>query len=537
MSSRTLKPTVCYQFALSTVGKLRLMCTLGMLTMIVLSGSAFAQSAFEIVPGPCVVPVPDEAEITSDVSCGTFYVPRDRSYPNDDLIGLPFVRASQKREAADPPMFMLSGGPGSSLLTEGIYAVFSDPMLGPLIATRDIFILEELDSKHSVPSLDCTPFHRLPWRAVVEDKTKSDTTNWLRDAIQTCKSDAEADGIDLTKFNSLQMAQDLDAACEAFGYEKIAVYGASYGTLLAQHYARMFGNNLEALILDGAETPTTQNWAENRAIAVDFSIGQLATQCSAEPKCAAEFDLLSLVQEGIDLFQEGPIPTTYVNPKDETETLTFSISKQSFVEFVFERQSGQISVGSLPAILTLLLADGRASLSEGLGPIIGQAALEARDTPAGNLASLMHFTVVCSEDPVNSTEDVKTTPDTSEYASLFSGLVGEQYNTACETLALPELSPDTDEPLRADVPTLILTGQLDARTPAFLADKVEESLPNAQQFVFPSGTHVQIGEFNRCAASLLVKFLADVSNVVSAPCLNELEPVNFVLPDGSLSRD
>ena len=485
---------------------------------------------------PCVVSLPDNLEISADIECGTFTVAQNPAVPDGLVVKLPFARLSLDRETDAAPVFMLAGGPGSSLLKEGMYSLFSDQMLGPLLKTRDIIILEERGSQNSLPSLDCPEFHRLPWRAISEDASATSTSVWIREAIETCKSAAESAGIELSLFNSLQMARDIDAAREAFGFDRIVVYGASYGTLLAQHYARMFGDRVEALILDGVETPETLSWAENRAIGVDFSIGHVAAQCDAQPKCADAFDLLALIQDGIDLFEAGPVPVSFANPADENETFQFEITADSFVEFVFERQSGQIFVGSLPAVLTLLLPNGREGLAEGLGPVVGQAGLDARDATSGHIASLMHYAVVCAEDPVTSMDDVALAEDTTEYARIFAALVVQQYKIACDVLNVPQLPDETDQPLTGEMPTLILTGQLDARTPAFLADRVEQALPIAQQFVFPAGTHVQLGEFNFCAAELMVSFLNDVTADLSADCLQDLRPVNFVLPDGTFSQ-
>lgn len=486
---------------------------------------------------PCVVSPPDTLELSANIECGTFSVAQNPEAPDGIKIKLPFARLSKDRDAEAAPLFMLAGGPGSSLLKEGVYTFFSDQMLGTLLETRDIIILEERGSQNSAPSLDCPAFHQLPWRAISEDVSATSTSEWIREAIETCRSDAEAAGLDLSHYNSLQIARDIDAARAAFGFQKIAVYGASYGTLLAQHYARMFSERVEALVLDGVETPETFSWAENRAVGVDFTIGHLAAQCDAQPTCADAFDLLSLIQGGIDLFDEGAVPASFTNPIDENETLQFDITVDNFVEFLFERQGGQIFVASLPAVLALLVPNGRDALAEGLGPVVGQAGLDARDATKGNIASLMHYAVVCAEDPVASMDDVKMTEDTSEYARRFAALVVQQYQIACDILDVPLLPDETDAPLASEVPTLILTGQLDARTPAFLADRVEQNLPNARQLVFPAGTHVQLGELNFCAAELMVSFLNNPSGDFADDCLRGLKPVNFALPDGALSQD
>ncbi len=500
---------------------------------------ASVQAAAEntIQPGPCVVAPAEGVEMTADVSCGTLTVLQYPEAPNGFTIDLPYLRASRPRSTEAAPVFMLAGGPGSTLLQEGSYALFNDFMLGDILETRDIIILEERGSKNSVPSLDCPAFHQLPWRAVSEGNAQANAEQWMTEAVTTCKEDAIASGIDLSHFNSVQMAHDIDAARAAFGFEKIVVYGSSYGTLLAQHYVRLFPDHVEAVILDGAETPTTVSWAENRAIGVDFSIGQVAQECADQPKCGGSFDVLALIDHGLALFEAGPIAASYTNPEDDSETINFEITIDDFVDFIFERQSGQISVGSLPAILHLLVDGGRDALAETLGPVIGQAGLSARDATTGHLATLMHFAVVCAEDPVASFDDVILTESSSDYARVFAAQVAQQYTVACSVLDVPQLSAETDLPVDTDAPVLILTGALDARTPSFLADKIATDTPTAHHFKFPAGTHVQMGEFNQCAAQIMTSFLNDLSSSPDDACMETLKPINFSLLDGTTTQD
>src|SRR5205823_2816047 len=45
--------------------------------------------------------------------------------------------------------------------------------------------------------------------------------------------------------------QDLERVRAALGYERINLYGTSYGTRVAQHYLRRFPERVRAVILDG----------------------------------------------------------------------------------------------------------------------------------------------------------------------------------------------------------------------------------------------------------------------------------------------
>ena len=135
-------------------------------------------------------------------------------------------------------MFMMSGGPGSTLLNPVTFSLFSDEFLGPLRDERDIVILEERGSFHSVPFLDCPLFHRLSWTANRYGLERDASRELSRDVFADRVAQARAHGIDLSQYNSLALAADIDASRRALGYERIVYYGASYGAQLGQHMMR-----------------------------------------------------------------------------------------------------------------------------------------------------------------------------------------------------------------------------------------------------------------------------------------------------------
>ena len=49
--------------------------------------------------------------------------------------------------------------------------------------------------------------------------------------------------------------QDIEAIREALGYEKLVLYGTSYGTKVALEYAERYPQYVEALVLDSVVTP------------------------------------------------------------------------------------------------------------------------------------------------------------------------------------------------------------------------------------------------------------------------------------------
>ena len=60
---------------------------------------------------------------------------------------------------------------------------------------------------------------------------------------------------DVAFYTTSIAVRDLDRVREALGYETINLYGASYGTRVAQHYLRRFPHRTRSVILDGVVPP------------------------------------------------------------------------------------------------------------------------------------------------------------------------------------------------------------------------------------------------------------------------------------------
>jgi pimeloyl-ACP methyl ester carboxylesterase len=102
-------------------------------------------------------------------------------------------------------------------------------------------------------------------------------------------------------------------------------------------------------------------------------------------------------------------------------------------------------------------------------------------------------------------------------------------------MGVRELPDSTDQNVTVNIPTLVLSGDLDVATPAFRSQLVVDKLPNATHVVFPGHTHVQLGQFNQCAADVFTQFIADQAAALDTSCLEETNVVGFLLPDGTFS--
>lgn len=146
----------------------------------------------------------------------------------------------------------------------------------------------------------------------------------------------------------------------------------------------------------------------------------------------------------------------------------------------------------------------------------------------------MYMTAVCADHG-------DSDPDAIDYAGITPRLARRSRDAARETLALCrdwkiELLPrDVLDPVRSDVPTLLLSGAYDPITPPSFATSVGDTLARNSQIVFPGGTHGQaFGD--ACATGIIRSFLDRPDTTPDAACAREpvapyLVPTDlFVLP-------
>lgn len=469
--------------------------------------------------------------------CGYVILKENPENPDSPDIKLGYMRLQGRLDGSAAPLFMLAGGPGQSLIAPDTLLLFSDKFLGPILDARDVVILDQRGAPNSSPVLDCPEAYGMSWQSHERKLDEAGALDLGRQVLAACVATAQADGIDLAQYNSVRIAADVDATRKAFGYERIYFYGASYGSQLGQHFMRDFPQSLEGVVLDGANSLSRKSWVQERARDTDVAIRKLAALCEADAKCGAAYDVIGMTDRAMALFDEGPIETTFEDPANPGAKIDVTVTQADLAGMIFGYQTGQIGIHALPAVLDAVLAEGRTSAASILGDQKGAAILASREAKHGGSAMLMHMAVVCSDDPVTSPDDLIIDPDASTYARVYGQSVLEEYLEFCAAAKVPSLPDETDVDVATDVPTLILAGDLDARTPVIRSELVAATLPRATIVEFPQGTHVQLGEVNQCAGQILQAFLTEPNAKLDTGCIAEMPRRGFVLPDGTMSNE
>jgi pimeloyl-ACP methyl ester carboxylesterase len=159
---------------------------------------------------------------------GTLYVPENRNNPASRRIGIGFARIKAPHPTGAPPIFWLPGGPGLSVL-----GAFTDKDEGAQNRLRswltfgaagDLVVIEQRGytsrGEKLVETADASPLNR---PASVQADAR---------AMQALARRAVAHnpGKDLSGYTIEAFAADVDDLRRALGYDKISLFGGSFGS-------------------------------------------------------------------------------------------------------------------------------------------------------------------------------------------------------------------------------------------------------------------------------------------------------------------
>lgn len=180
---------------------------------------------------------------------GVFFVPENRSKPNSRVIPVDYARFLAK-ESIGPPIFLLPGGPGNSYINSG----------GKWLGKAPDY-LENLRAFNDVVFVDQRGYSPRRRAKLSYWKATAPRPRWtLADEVADFESFAEKatashrdTGVDLSGYNILECAADVDDLRHALGYEKIMLMGHSFGSQWCFAVMRKHPEIVERAILTGVE--------------------------------------------------------------------------------------------------------------------------------------------------------------------------------------------------------------------------------------------------------------------------------------------
>jgi pimeloyl-ACP methyl ester carboxylesterase len=439
----------------------------------------------------------------TDALCGRLSVYENRQMGTGRRLSLNIVVLPAVGTAHADPLFFLAGGPGQGAAK---LAPQLRPVFRPVQKGRDIVLVDQRGTGRSNP-LECRS-NQDSLRSLMEPEGA------VAERLRRCLAGYDAD---VRLYTTPIAMDDLDAVREWLGYDRINVYGGSYGTRAALVYLRQHGGHVRSMILDGV-APTDMRLPLFVARDAQHALDGWLTRCESDAGCRAAYPDLPMRVRALLKRLEVPVRLRMVHPRTGVAEDT-RIDSRIVASLLFGALYSPVTASLLPTLIDRAEHDD----FEGL------LALAMADDSSDNLSVGMQLSVLCSEDaPLVSNDDLQQ----QNAGSIFGGRLFADQVTACEFWPRGAIDARYYEPVTSDVPALVLSGELDPITPPVWGQQVTSHLRNARHFTAASSGHGVIG--TPCGVRLIQEFL-DHGNAerLDGSCLaNVKRPPFFLTPAG-----
>jgi pimeloyl-ACP methyl ester carboxylesterase len=459
------------------------------------SAALAAPASAEIAWAPC--------HGSNSFACARLTVPLDPSGTTPGTITLAVRRHLAPVGNAKSAVVALAGGPGQAAIP---FAEDFTELLGPILATRDEIVYDQRGTGLSHP-LSCHGFeHPGGYRS-------------LGALISACASQI---GAERAFYTSLDSVADIEAIRVAGGYEKLVLYGTSYGTKVALEYAQEHPEHVEALILDSVVPPDGPEPLGRPTLA---AVPRILRQLCAFRACARITpnpvrDLARLVQR----LRRAPLRGRVIGSRGRPRAVR--ISSDDLLEILIAGDLDPILRAEFIAAVRGA-ADGD---SAALARLVARAEGNGESESSEDVDVPLYYATTCEEQdfpwnravgPSTRIAQAKAALDALPAGSLAPFTTANAFAVsdmpACAFWPFATPAPPVlDAPL-PNVPTLILSGADDLRTPTSGARAVAAQIPDAHLLVVPNTGHSVLGtEPTPCAHAALQALFA-AKKIVPCP--------------------
>jgi len=460
------------------------------------------------------------------IETGKFVVRENREDVNSNLIELYFERFKTTSKEPLAPIFFLAGGPGSSSTRIGKTEYFF--LFKELSKYADVVLLDQRGTGKSIPNLECRNSLDLPI-----DITENVQEEVMKDLLDKCKECADefiAMGITLGAYNSYQSVMDLEDIRKVLKYDKITLYGYSYGTELAQIYMKYFEKHVGNAILAGALAPDhglkLPQDVQKQYVKMD-SLIRLDKKLSEY--IPSFLDLIKRVHEQVKnnpVEVKIPIKDAFGNNPSGSEntlaevisifrpTIDMTLTETHLQMMVSDKVGTDNAIERLPSLYYMM--------SQGNYREVGNT---LRNFKRRRLPNALFFTVNGAS---RYTEKLWERSIAQEDSTLFShfGISYGRYPEVFDAFGISK-TEGMNNPVYGSTKTLFITGDLDGRTPKRLTDTIASRFPNSKIITMQNTGHNRL--LNNAVMNAVIQFIKDSlsSNIIIDNPIRFRPPVPF----------
>jgi pimeloyl-ACP methyl ester carboxylesterase len=429
----------------------------------------------------------------SRIQCGSLDVPLDHSGKVPGKIRL-HVERVPARGTTRGALFILEGGPGASVTAaRKDYVVDFERQL----ADRDLILVDQRGTGLS-GALRC-PGIRIP---------DSSPALGQADAAAAC---AARLGPGAGLYTTRASAADIDSVRQALGLDRIALYGSSYGTKLELAYNLLYPTHVDRMVLDSVVPLDEDGFGLDSFRAISRVLDKLCATGCERITTDPVGDTARLVAA---IRQRGVLKGRLIDARGRRRTAR--AGRISLTAMLFSGDYNEVFRAAYPGAV-------RSALAGDLTPLVRLAAWAKRGSapaPPRYFSDAMFVANSCQEGPFpwnpsapaadrlrQARVAAAALPAAAVYPFDRDTALTTSATPLCTSWPSPQDPPFPAGPYPA-VPTLVLAGEDDLRTPIEGAERVAKAIPGAQLVEIPGAGHGIFPGFSACPSRAVNDFFA-----------------------------
>ena len=408
------------------------------------------------------------------------------------------------RDSLKEPIFVIDGGPGIGAFHQSYFYTEMDTNYRRY---HDIVYVDVRGTGKSNP-LHC-----------LELQTNSTPQEYFLDPYP--KEELEAclekykDSVDFNFYKTKYIVEDLEEVRRWLGYKKINLLGISFGGKVSLMYMDRYPESIHRVVLHAPDAPNIDH-VSKRGRYGQRALDKLFDYCKKDSLCNSNYP---------NIRQEFQSLMTRHKASRVTHIITLDESTQ-------EIMMPWLPIGRKLASM-LYHDDSYVQI-----PYIVHEAFQENYTPLADAMQLtntdtryfmaygMWLSNICAEDIPQATENY----DSIEKETFLSDYLYQTRRTACDTWVVNPAEMSSYERVISDIPTLVLSGDLDPTLPPETGVEIVSSLSNGQHIIIPYMGHMFSDLSNlECYDNYVLAFFDNKKNLLKRDCFKEMKPKQFKL--------
>jgi pimeloyl-ACP methyl ester carboxylesterase len=417
------------------------------------------------------IPAMVKADARLILKTGYLVVPENRNKPGGKKVKIPFFFV--RRPDQDPRKnitLYTTGGPGYSTTANIDSISYNSGFLtyGGFIA------FDQRGTKRAKPCLDCTDVASALKRSYREGKDKD---SLMLEAVRQCRTRFVRQGIDLSAYNTVESADDMNDLRVALNIDSLNLVGISYSGGLMLTMASRHPEGVRTLILN-SPLPGYVNFEEHALFNINEALEQVFTNCEKDSSDLCYKDIRMRFREYFTSITGKKFSINY-KEKDSTKSILINYTKNELLDAVVRRlNSGQVSTVA-KVILDLTENHHEQYIKEVLDDYF-------KGDPAISLG--MRYSVYCTEQIAYADPKLER-----RQTDVLPWLAGYTFNNVdhqiCECWKVKPEPQSAKQPLYSSIPALVSAGDIDPDCRPFYNRLIKRYMPNSQLLIIHNKGH------------------------------------------------